>query len=397
MTTHVSRRQPPIATAQITSPRVAERGLLALGCDPAFVADLLGDLTEEYANRTARDGVGPARWWYAREAVRSAPHLVWSAIRHGTPQGRARLAAYVAACVLTFSVAAMVWLARNGPPARLVADESDGIVVNNLLPVQLSMHAFDAGGHRLERTDVRYQWVSGAPIPVSVRGVVTCTHRGNAVVRATLGPLGTHVVIHCQPVRALRGASWGNFVLGDSARTLELEAIGLDGRPVTRIAARLRVRDSTVATLDGGRLLPLRPGSTGIDVEVGDQRTSAKVTVFELVRTFEGLRPDQRWVVASVHLLRGASVRWPLPVGLFFLTLNPGSTEGGFATTSLAHWTLTLSVAGPIMCMPALGPGVVDTHCLARGAGATLTIAHPGSAAPEEVGGMIALERQEQR
>jgi hypothetical protein len=387
----------------------ADRALLAIGGDPAFVADLLGDLSEEYADRTASDGIWAARLWYVRELTRSIPHLVWNAIRHGTPAARARLSASIVAVVVTLSVVMIMWLTRNGPPARLVAGagiDSDGILVNNVRPVQLSMRVLDAAGHRLERTDVHYQWVSGVPIPVSTRGVVKCMRPGDAVVRASLATLNKDFVIHCQPIRKLRSVGWGNFILGDSATTLAVDAIGLDGRPVTRIAARLRVDDSTIATLDGdGRLRPLRPGDVSVEVEIGDRVTSAEVTVFEPVRTFEGLRPDQRWVVAPIHLRRGESLRWPLPTGRFFLSFSADSSEvaptrgfiGLFGASSIAQSAISMSVAGPIMCMPmpASNPGDLDTYCLARAPGATVIIrAGPGGL--NEIVGSLGLERQEE-
>jgi len=403
-------RQPEIATAAKTnSALVTDRALLALGSDPAFIADLLGDLSEEYADRAARDGICAARLSYVSELVRSSPHLVWNAIRHGTPSARARLAAYILAVGVSLSVLTIAWLTRNGPPARLVAGagiDSDGIVVNNLGPVHMPMRVLDAAGHRLKQTDVRYQWVSGVPIPVSTGGMIKCTRRGDAIVRASLAALNRDFVIHCQPVREIRGAGWGNFVVGEPARPLGVEAIGLDGQPVTRIAARLRVVDSTVATLDGvGQVRPLRPGSTYIEVAIGDHRVlGTVVTVFEPVRTFEGLRPDQRWVVAPIRLARGASIRWPLPTGLFFLVFGADSSEmpttrgfRGFGSGSITQSPISMSVAGPIMCMPELRPGVLDTHCLARAPGATLTIAHAGPGAPDKIVGVLALEREEQR
>jgi hypothetical protein len=387
---------------------VTDRALRALGGDPAFIADLLGDLSEEYSGRVASDGIWSARLWYARELTRSTPHLVWNAIRHGTPAARARLSASILAVVVTLSVITVTWLTRNGPPARLVVGaglDSDGIVVNNVEPVQLSLRVLDAAGHRLKRADVRYQRMSGAPIPVSVRGVIKCTQRGDAIVRASLAALQSDFVIHCQPIRKLRSVGWGNFILGDSATTLAVDAIGLDGQPVTHIAARLRVDDSTIATLDGdGRLRPLRPGDVSVEVEIGDRVTSAEVTIFEQVRTFEGLRPDQRWVVAPVHLTRGASLRWPLPTGRFFLSFSADPDRvaptrgfvGLFGSSSIAQSPISMSVAGPIMCtyMPTLEPGVLDAYCLARGPGATVII-RAGPGGPNEIVGSLGLERQE--
>jgi hypothetical protein len=302
-----------------------------------------------------------------------------------------------------------MWLTHNGPPARLVAGSgigSDGIVVNNVRPVQLSMRVLDAAGHRLARTDVRYERVSGAAITVSIRGVVQCKQRGDAVVRASLATLNKDFVIHCQPIRTLRTAGWDNFVVGESARTLSVDAVGLDGQPVTRIAARLRVDDSTIATLDGdGRLRPLRPGNARIDVEIGDRQTETEVTVFEAVSTFEGLRPDQQWVVAPIHLTRGASIRWPLPTGRFFLSFSADSSQapttksftGLFGSSSIAQSPISMRVAGPISCvhMPALEPGDLVAYCLARAPGATVIITRAGLGGLNEIVGSLGLERQE--
>jgi hypothetical protein len=383
---------------------LSDRPLLALGSDPSFIADLLGDLSEEYADRAASDGNFAARVWYVRELVRSTPHLVWSAIQNGTPSGRARLAACLLAFIVTLSALTVAWVTRNGPPARLVAGsgtDSDGIVVNNLGPVRLSIRVLDAAGHRLERSDVRYQRMAGAPIPVSPLGVIKCTKRGDAIVRASLTTLNRDFVVHCLPVRDIASIGWGNFVVGEPARTLEVEAIGPDGQPVTRIAATLRVADSTVATLDGGQLRPLRPGFTPIDVAIGDLTTEAMVTVFERVHTFEGLRPDQRWVVTPIRLARDGSLSFPLPTGLFYLAFGEDSSDVpspiGFGSRSTARFPITMSVGGPIMCMPELGPGVLNTHCLARAPGATLTLTHSGRGLPTEIVGLLALERQEQR
>jgi len=404
-------REPSVTTAPKTkSALVTERALLALGGDPAFITDLLGDLSEEYTHRAAHDGVPAARFWYVREMVRSTPHLIRNAIRHGTPSARARLAACMLAVVVTFSVLTLAWLTRNGPPASLVFGGgivSDGIVVNNLGPVQLSMRVLDARGHRLERTEVRYQRISGAPIQVSTRGVIKCTRPGDAIVRASLAPLHRDFVIHCEPVRKIRDAGWGNFVVGGPAGTLTVDAIGLDSQPVTRIAARLRVEDSTIATLDSsGRLRPLRPGQTWIDIEIGDRRAGSFVTVYEPVRTFEGLRPDQRWVVAPIRLTRGASIRWPLPTGVFFLTFSADSSEVppmrgfvglGSGSSPTVQSPVNMTVAGLIMCTGGPErPDLLRAYCLARAPGATLILRYSGPGGPNEIVGSLALERQEQ-
>jgi hypothetical protein len=406
-----SRPRVVTSAPKTNSALLTERALLAVGGERPFITDLLGDLSEEYTYRAEHDGVRAARFWYVREMLRSTPHLVWNAIRYGTPAARGRLAASILAVAVTFSVLTVAWLTRNGPPVSLLVGggiESDGIIVNNLGPVQLSMRVLDAAGHRLERTDVRYQRVSGVPIPVSARGVTTCTRRGDAIVRASLARLHRDFVIHCEPVQKIRDAGWGNFVVGDPASIFTVDAIGLDGQQVTRIAARLRVEDSTIATLDSsGRLRPLRSGETWIDIEIGDRRAGAFVAVYEPVSTFEGLRPDQRLVVAPIRLARGASIRWPLPTGVFFLTFSADSSEAppargfvglGSGSSPTVQSPVNMTVAGPIMCtrMDESQPDALGAHCLARAPGATLILTYSGPGRPNEIVGSLAFERQDQ-
>jgi hypothetical protein len=59
-----------------TVPRRVERILASLGASPELRQDVLGDLHEELAIRTAVDGPGAARRWYYRESLRVAPHLL---------------------------------------------------------------------------------------------------------------------------------------------------------------------------------------------------------------------------------------------------------------------------------------------------------------------------------
>jgi len=399
--------RPDISTDRATTappksaPPLVDRALISAGCDAALISDLLGDLREECTHRAASEGHLIARLWYAREILRSTPYLAWSVVRYGSAASRIRLTACLLTGIATFALATIAWVAHRGPPARLVNEgaSADGLVINHTGPVRLSMTVLDASGHRLERGDVRYERLSGVPIQVSTRGVARCTQRGDAVVRATLGALNTDFVVHCEPVAEVRFAGWGNFLIGDSARTLAVDAIGIDSEPVTRIAARIRVADSTVATLDGTEMRPLRAGMTPIEVEIGNQTVGANVTVFERLRSLEELRPDQRWVAVPVRLQRGQSIRWPLPTGLFFLAF---STDTAAVPVTRAWGSsgvppdVTWSVDGPIMCMPEPSSGVSNTHCLAREAGATLTIRRSGGGAGDVVG-TLALERQEQR
>jgi hypothetical protein len=364
--------------------------LHGLGAHPAFADAVLGDLAEERVRREAEHGAVAARCWYAREAFRSAPHLLGNAVRHGGPRGRARVVAVLAALALVPTAALIAFLLRNGPPARLVVDRpgggdvSDGIVVNTRHPVQLAMRALDAKGRVLRSTDVQFRWVAGVPLGVTPSGGVTCTHPGDATVRAAVGTLSTILLLRCRPVREVRTQMGIQFVAGDSGRELSFAALDPRGRPVNLLTGELHVQDSTIATLKGIRIRPVAPGRTLVTVRIGDGEGRIGVVVYEPVRTLDGLRIDQRFVVAPVRLARGDTIRWPLPMGLFHLQYDRASD---------AQPIPTFAADGLIMCMPDFGPTVDHVYCLVRGPGATLRIAHPGTGAPEIVG-TIALARQ---
>ena len=371
--------------------RRAERMLQALGVDAAFAEDVLGDLIEEYALRREREGSGAARVWVVGEGLRSAPHVVRSALRTLSLHGPARVVGSVMGLAIASFGAVAALQARKGPPAYLVAGVTgagDRIVVSTRRPVQLPMRVFDADGDVLAATGVRYSWESGAPASVAPDGVVRCSGRGDAVVRAALGPLVTRVVLSCQPVRWLHMRGWYNFTLGDPAQAMRVGAIGLDGAPVSRLAADVRVEDPSVATFErtpeGMRIRPLAPGRTRVHVSAGGRHTGTAVTVFEPVSTLEGLRPEQRYVLASTRLAARTSVRWPLPLGRFWLV---NQVDGNGDAPALA-------VAGPVTCVPAPGPGVYRTRCSARGSGASVTLAHPGPNA-RALDAVLALERDD--
>jgi hypothetical protein len=295
----------------------------------------------------------------------------------------------VAAVALVLT-AALIGLRSGDVPVRLEIDgqrtakASDGVVVNTRHPVRLAMRVFDAKGHALKSTEVQYRWISGAPVSVSANGVVTCSYAGDAVLRASLGALATTVRVKCLPVKEVRADTWIQLVVGDPPQELAFVALDPDGMPVNRLTGELRVQDSSIATLERGRIRPLAPGNTAVTIRVGDGEGRTLVSVYEPVRTLDGLRPDQRFVVAPVRLARGETIRWRLPTGLFWLQ---------YRRTSDTQPIPTLAVDGPIMCMPALGPTVERVHCLARGPGASVRITHPGTPAPD-IAGALALEQQ---
>ena len=251
--------------------------------------------------RIGRSTTASARPADGTPARRSARPRISSAMRSSTRSGmapraqRLRLAAVGAGAGLAVAAAALAWLARIGPPARLLPGTAAGIAGDGIVVNSQRAGAAPRARPRRPRARARGRRTcatrgpAGIAVPVSRTGVVTCTRRGDAVVRATLGPLVTPVRVHCEPVRELRAAFEGDFVLGDSGRDLAADAVGVDGRPVTRLAARLRRRGQRGR--DARRRA--RPPRLGREDGGGDarRRTAARgpsMRVFEPVRQLRG-------------------------------------------------------------------------------------------------------------
>ena len=299
----------------------AERLLCALGADPGFVQAVFGDLAEERASRSTVDGARSANYWYLREALRSAPHLVASAVRGASWRRRAAAILGLGAVAFAVTFALRSMLANSGGPAQLLAsgDRGDGVVVNNVRQVQLSMQVLDSAGRVLPDTGVRYRWLSGTPLPVTSRGAATCTQAGDAVVGASLGRLSTQLVLRCRPVHKVNALTEVNLIVGDSAVGVPFLAFDEKGRIVSLLRGELSVEDSSVATLavaaDDTRLVRARaPGFTILDIRIGDRRAGTGVHVYERASSPEGIRPGQSLAV-PVELGGGDMRNWHLPAG----------------------------------------------------------------------------------
>lgn len=371
----------------------SERILLAFGADPRYLESVLGDLAEEYAERCAHHGPRAAQLWYAREVLRSAPYVVRSALKHGSPAARARLAMSLAVVAMLVTVPVVAMLVRDGPPAHLVADVApgeSGIIVNNIGPVVLGMRVFDRAGRVLEPSGIQYRWEAGAPLTVLPEGVVTCTHHGDATVRASLANIATSVEILCRPVLELRASSWIDFIAGDTALHLPFEALGVDGRSITQLRGEASVMDTSVARLVGSRVYPRAVGGTGVSVKVGDHEGFTKVFVHEKVRSFEGLRRDQRLVAIPVQLAQGDTVQWTLPTGVIWLKYLP-RMQGA------APPTITLEgdggcAKGDGLRVNRVTHDVYAARCTIGRAGASVRLAH-GMIGASVVDGTLAIER----
>ena len=219
----------------------------------------------------------------------------------------------------------------TGRPARLIAGFSDTVVVNTTRVAEIPVDVLDSVGHVLRSKRPRFRWLSGDSLRVSTDGRVTCARPGDATVRASLGTLSTTFVLYCRPIRGFEfGMNNYSLIVGGPSKALHLVGQGVDGRPVTLLAARLSVRDSAIASLDHGSVSPRSPGQTVVQVESGDSQTRLNIEVIQLVEAPSGLRPYHAFVV-PIRLAGGQSKNWHVPPGRYELRFIPDSNGHGQA------------------------------------------------------------------
>jgi hypothetical protein len=372
--------------ARVPSSRT-ERILQNLGAHPAFADSVLGDLAEERAQVATLHGAAAAQWWYVRESLRSAPHLLWNAVQYGGPHGRARVPAMLLAVALVPMVVLATHLLSDGPPARLVIGTGDvtaDLIVNSRRPMQVSTLVFDAAGHALPPTGVRYRWASGVPVAVTPAGIVTCTQPGDASIRASLGAVATTALLRCRPVRDVRAPNVLNLVVGWPSQDVPYEALGPDGRPVTLLAGAMSVGDSAIVTLEGQRIRARAAGTTRVTTQIGDGEGDMVVHSYERASSPEAIRLGQHLAV-PVRLAGGEMHSWRLPAssGRYFVTMVPDRAE-----RSMPHVAITGANCEPWF----------DAHSFLCAAprGASVFVYVPPSAGPAlPLSGTLAVWREQ--
>jgi hypothetical protein len=260
---------------------------------------------------------------------------------------------------------------RRTAPVRLVVGKADTVLVNSRAPVQLPVRLLDANGNELQVSGVRYERLSGDSVTISGLGRVTCTRAGDAELRVSVGTLTTRAHVICRPVKGFRFIydDTPPLIAGGPPRHLQLPAIGLDGNPVTTLAGTVTVGDTNVAALHELIVYPRGPGSTSVDVDIGDCVFSKGVEVHEPVSSPGELRRrEQLFAVYPLRLVDGEIRSWRLPRGEYRVGLVP--ERGNNAELVLKTTAMN--------CVQWLGSGQ-EYHCIAL-AGASVNVHNPRSA-----------------
>jgi hypothetical protein len=174
-----------------------------------------------------------------------------------------------------------------------------------------------------------------------------------------------------------------DLVVGDPPEELPFEAVGLDGEPISPLAAQVTIGDSTVATLEGQRLRARAQGETGVTMRVGDREGFTQVHVYEIALSPEGIRPGQH-VAVRVRLSGDEMRKWRL-------SASPQVYYVAMLADSNVHEMPSLAIVGA-NC----GPGLNEHSyfCLAQ-RDASVIVYHPQGVDPaQELTGTLLVWRQ---
>src|SRR5262245_41423855 len=223
--------------------------------------------------------------------------------------------------------ALLVLAACTERPVRIVAGVADTAVINNRQTVELPVRMVGATGREVGSCGLRYEWISGDRIQVAENGRVTCKRSGDAVVRVSRDELSTQFVVRCRPIQAFRFSHAIRLLAGGASEELTIGAVDVDLKPVSLIAGKASVRDTNIAIVADGRVHPKAPGSTYVDVAVGNCVKSIRVDVVERVDSTLKLGPSREFVIAPLRLVGGELRSWRIPSGMYDVRLDTDSMQ----------------------------------------------------------------------
>jgi hypothetical protein len=215
----------------------------------------------------------------------------------------------------------------SGPPARLIGGTADTVIINHTREVQIPVRVLDSAGHALVDSGVRFRWIGGEKLTVAGDGSVTCAHSLDALVEASLDRVSTTMLVRCRPVKKVYIAGPIQFLLPDTAQEMRIKVLDLDGNEVSLLKGTSDILDTTVATIDGMRVIPKSPGATVAGLRFGNQSAGVGVHVYEKVNTLDALRNGKQYVGIVLQMSGGEMQSWRLPGGTWMLTMLPEDDE----------------------------------------------------------------------
>jgi hypothetical protein len=265
----------------------------------------------------------------------------------------------------------------------------DTVVVNQMRPMQLRPLVLDQYGRRFPSDSaVRYGWISGDSLSLASDGVVRCSARRDAMVRATLGRLVREFTLRCRPVASIESVSWVDLLVGDSARDLSFVAHGPDGRAETELRGAISIGDASVVSAKGTSIRGTRPGQTFAAIEIGNARKVVPIVVYQPVKSFTEVDAKRVTMTAMrVSLGRGDTIETPLPKAAFWVTYY--SKDPTAAPPTIELFGKGSCTTGNGISARRIEMGQYAKYCTS-GTGTRMIIAHGMDGAPT-VTGTVAL------
>ena len=188
-------------------------------------------------------------------------------------------------------------------------------------------------------SSIRLMRWNGAPSAVgtvSRSGTVDCDSIGDlTLVRHVMGK--THVrVVRCRPVATLDVVVPSEVLLGDSTQVLLLDARSTHGVPIDRLAAIVRIADTSIVRLRGDTIVPVRSGLTRVDVDLANCKVSRLVRIKGVAATLESIAV---WEVfrRPLDLVSGEIASFRIPRGDFRIRLALDSSAVSSFRLAVTH------------------------------------------------------------
>jgi hypothetical protein len=269
----------------------------------------------------------------------------------------------------------------GGKPTRLVVGHSDTVVVHSRRPMAITADGRDAQGNAVGVPGITYRLAGGDSVPLSSEGMVSCMRHADAEIVATAGALSTTALIRCRPIQSIKVSGPVQFLVGDTALSLNPQVLGLDGKPLDVIAGSVSIDDRSVVGAEGMRLSPRSPGVAHVTLTVGDSSASTEAHVYQPLDALVKLTPEQPMVAVRLSLRSGEYRRWNLPAGTWMLTMLPYKDE---------RRGIRLSVKGANCAPDTSTPRRIS--CSTKDS-ASVTVEHPSKTPAPELEGQLLVRR----
>lgn len=166
------------------------------------------------------------------------------------------------------------------PPLALRVDLGVGPVYS-MSPRPIRVVVRRAAGET-DTTEAKVESSAPSVLAVDPDGRFRCVSRGSATVSAKLGGVSATTTMTCEPLSTLRGPGSISLFAGGPAKSIALEAVGIDGNVMPGVNIQLESRNTKVVRVSGRDAVGVGGGRATILAKAGDATTEISVDVIEV-------------------------------------------------------------------------------------------------------------------